>query len=180
MTQIHSTALVSKKARIGENVSIGPYVIVEDDVEIGNDCKIGPHVVIYNGARIGNKITIHQGASISHIPQDLKFANEKTYLHVGDGCVIHEFVTLHRGTKETGHTHIGKNCLFMAYSHVAHDNEIGDNCILANTVQLAGHVHIENYVILGGGVLVHQFTRIGQHSMVGGGYRVSQDVPPFI
>ncbi len=180
MTQIHSTALVSKKARVGENVSIGPYAIVEDDVEIGNDCKIGPHVVIYNGARIGNKITIHQGASISHIPQDLKFANEETYLHIGDGCVIHEFVTLHRGTKETGHTHIGKNCLFMAYSHVAHDNEIGDNCILANTVQLAGHVHIENYVILGGGVLVHQFTRIGQHSMVGGGYRVSQDVPPFI
>jgi UDP-N-acetylglucosamine acyltransferase len=179
MNHIHSTAIISKKAKIADNVTVGPYAVIEDDVEIGNDCQIGPHVVIYNGARIENKVTIHQGASVSHVPQDLKFGNEKTYLHIGDDCVIHEFVTLHRGTKETGHTRIGKNCLFMAYSHVAHDNVIGDNCILANAVQLAGHVHIENYVILGGGVLVHQFSSIGQHSMVGGGYRVPQDVPPF-
>jgi len=179
MTQIHSTAVVSKKAKIADNVSIGPYSIVEDDVEIGNDCKIGPHVVIYNGARIGNKVTIHQGASVSHIPQDLKFSNEESYIYIGDETVVHEFVTLHRGTKETGLTRVGKNCLLMAYSHVAHDNVIGDNCILANAVQLAGHVHIENYVILGGGVLVHQFSSIGQHSMVGGGYRIPQDVPPF-
>jgi UDP-N-acetylglucosamine acyltransferase len=179
MNQIHSTAIVSKKAKIAENVTIGPFVIIEDDVEIGNDCNIGPHVVIYNGARIGNKVTIHQGASVSHVPQDLKFANEVTYLHIGEGTIVHEFVTLHRGTKETGHTFVGKNCLLMAYSHVAHDNVIGDNCILANAVQLAGHVHIENYVILGGAVVVHQFTSIGQHSMVGGGSRVPQDVPPF-
>ena len=179
MNQIHPTAIVSKKAKIADSVSIGPYSIVEDDVEIGNDCSIGPHVVIYNGARIGNKVIIHQGASVSHTPQDLKFENEETFLHIGDETVVHEFATLHRGTKETGHTRIGKNCLLMAYSHVAHDNVIGDNCILANTVQLAGHVTIENYVILGGGVLVHQFSSIGQHSMIGGGYRIPQDVPPF-
>ena len=179
MDQIHSTAVVSKKAKIADNITVGPYAVIEDDVEIGNDCNIGPHVVIYNGARIGNKVTIHQGASISHVPQDLKFENEETYLHIDDGTVVHEFATVHRGTKETGRTLVGKNCLLMAYSHVAHDNVIGDNCILANAVQLAGHVHIENFVILGGGVLVHQFSSIGQHSMVGGGYRIPQDVPPF-
>jgi UDP-N-acetylglucosamine acyltransferase len=179
MNQIHPTAVVSKKAKIAENVTIGPFAVIEDDVEIGNNCNIGPHVVVYNGARIGNNVTIHQGASVSHIPQDLKFANEKTYLHIGEGTIVHEFVTLHRGTKETGHTYIGKNTLLMAYSHVAHDNRIGDNCILANAVQLAGHVHIENYAILGGGVVVHQFTSIGQHSMVQGGSKVPQDVPPF-
>jgi UDP-N-acetylglucosamine acyltransferase len=180
MAQIHPTAIVSKKAKIADNVSIGPYSIVEDDVEIGNDCKIGPHVVIYNGARIGNKVTIHQAASIAHTPQDLKFDNEESYFYVGDGCVIHEYVTLHRGTKETGFSRIGKNCLLMAYSHVAHDVVLGDNCILANAVQLAGHVVIEDYVIIGGLTPVHQFVHIGQHSMIGGGYRVPQDVPPFI
>ena len=179
MTQIHSTALVSKKAKIADNVSIGPYSIIEDDVEIGNDCKIGPHVVVYNGARIGNKVIIHQGASVSHIPQDLKFSNEESYFYIGDGCVIHEFVTLHRGTKETGFSRVGKNSLLMAYTHVAHDTIVGDNCILANLVQLAGHVVVEDFAIIGGGTSVHQFCDVGQHSMVGGGYRIPQDVPPF-
>lgn len=179
MTQIHSTAIVSKKAKIADNVSIGPYSIVEDDVEIGKDCTIGPHVVIYNGARIGNKVTIHQASSIAHTPQDLKFSNEESYFYVGDECVIHEYTTLHRGTKETGFSRIGKNCLLMAYSHVAHDTVVGDNCILANSVQLAGHVLVEDFVIIGGGTLIHQFCNVGQHAMVGGGFRVTQDVPPF-
>ncbi|HKI77191.1 MAG TPA: acyl-ACP--UDP-N-acetylglucosamine O-acyltransferase [Ignavibacteriaceae bacterium] len=180
MKTIHPTAIVSKNAKLGENISVGPYSIIEDDVEIGNDCKIGPHVVIYNGARIGNKVTIHQAASIAHTPQDLKFGNEETYFYVGDESVIHEYATLHRGTKETGFSRIGKNCLLMAYTHVAHDTVVGNNCILANGVQLAGHVELGNYVIIGGLTPVHQFCKIGEHSMIGGGFRVSQDVPPFI
>lgn len=180
MTDIHSTAIVSSKAKIGNNVSIGPYAVIEDDVEIGSDCRIGPHAVIYNGARIGNKVVIHQAASVAHIPQDLKFADEESYFYVGDECVIHEYVTLHRGTKETGFSRIGKKCLLMAYSHVAHDTIVGDNCILANGVQLAGHVVIEDFVIIGGLTPVHQFCIVGQHSMIGGGFRVTQDVPPFI
>jgi UDP-N-acetylglucosamine acyltransferase len=179
MSQIHSTAIVSKNAKIADNVSIGPYSVIEDDVEIGNDCTIGPHVVIYNGARIGNKVTSHQAASIAHTPQDLKFSNEESYFYVGDESIIHEYVTLHRGTKETGFSRVGKNCLLMAYTHVAHDTTVGDNCILANLVQLAGHVVVEDFVIIGGGTSVHQFCNVGQHSMVGGGYRIPQDVPPF-
>jgi len=180
MSNIHPTAIVSGKAKLGKNISVGPYAIIEDDVEIGDETSIGPHAVIYNGARIGNKVTIHQAASIAHIPQDLKFGNEKTYFYVGDNTVIHEYVTLHRGTKETGFSRIGSNCLLMAYSHVAHDTVVGDNCILANGVQLAGHVILEDYVIIGGLTPVHQFCNVGKHCMIGGGFRVTQDVPPFI
>ena len=180
MSEIHPTALVSSKAKLGNNVKVGPFAVIEDDVEIGNDTKIGPHAVIYNGARIGNNVTIHQAASIAHTPQDLKFGNEETYFYVGDNTVIHEYVTLHRGTKETGFSRIGKNCLLMAYSHVAHDTVVGDNCILANGVQLAGHVALEDYVIIGGMTPVHQFCIVGKHCMIGGGFRVTQDVPPFV
>ena len=180
MSKIHPTAIVSGKAKLGKNISVGPYAIIEDDVEIGDDTSIGPHAVIYNGARIGNKVTIHQAASIAHIPQDLKFGNEETYFYVGDNCVIHEYVTLHRGTKETGFSRIGSNCLLMAYSHVAHDTVVGNNCILANGVQLAGHVVLEDFVIIGGLTPVHQFCNVGKHCMIGGGFRVTQDVPPFI
>ena len=177
---IHPTAIVSKKATIRKNIKVSAYAIIEDDVEIGDDCNIVPHVVIYNGARIGNRVTIHQASSIAHIPQDLKFDNEYSLFYIGDDTKIHEFVTLHRGTKETGFSKVGKNCLLMAYAHVAHDSVLGDNCILANGVQIAGHVIIDENVIIGGFTPVHQFCKIGKHSMIGGGFRVTQDVPPFI
>ncbi|MGE5457945.1 MAG: acyl-ACP--UDP-N-acetylglucosamine O-acyltransferase [Methanococcaceae archaeon] len=180
MNNIHTTAVVSSKAILGDNITVGPYSIINDDVEIGDGCQIGPHTVIYDGARIGNRVKIFQGASIANIPQDLKFNGDPTQFIIGDDTTIHEFVTLHRGTHETGFSKIGNNCLLMAYAHVAHDSVIGDNCILANGVQIAGHVNIENFVIIGGLTPVHQFCNVGQHAMIGGGFRVVQDVPPFV
>ena len=140
MTQIHPTAIVSPKAELGENVVVEPFAIIEDDVEIGNDCWIGPHAVIYNGARLGERVKIFQGANVSNIPQDLKFGNEESYFYVGDDTSIRESVTLHRGTKATGISKVGKNCLIMAYSHVAHDCVVGDGVILTTATQVAGHV----------------------------------------
>jgi UDP-N-acetylglucosamine acyltransferase len=180
MNQIHPTALVSGKAKIGDNNIIHAFSIIEDDVEIGNDCEIGPSAVLYDGARIGNKVKIYQGASVAHRPQDLKFGNEKTYFYVDDNTVIHEFVTLHRGTQETGMSKVGKNCLLMAYTHIAHDCVIGDNVIFANAVQVAGHVHVEDWVIMGGTSAIHQFSFVGKHSMVGANAIVLKDVPPFV
>ena len=180
MNNIHPTAIVSKNASIGKDITVAPYAILEDDTEIGNNCEIGPYAVLYKGARLGKKVKIKQAASIAHVPQDLKFGGEDSVFIVGDNTVIHEYVTLHRGTKETGKSQVGKNCLLMAYCHVAHDCSIGDNCILANTVQIAGHVHIEDWVILGGIASVHQFVIIGQHSMIGASSYITQDVPPYI
>ncbi len=180
MVNIHPTAIVSSKAKLGNNVNVLPFTIIEDDVEIGNDCVIGPSAVLYNGARVGNNVVINQGASIAHTPQDFGFAGEETFFYIGDNTVIHEFVTLHKGTKSTGFSSVGKNCFLMAYSHVAHDSVVGDNCILSNGVQIAGHCILEDYVIIGGLTPVHQFCKVGQHSMTGGGFRIVQDVPPFV
>lgn len=180
MTQIHPTALISSKAQLAENVSIGAYVIIEDDVQIDEGTKIAPHACIYNGARIGKNVKIFQGASVSNIPQDLKYANEESLFYIGDNTTIREFATLHRGTVETRFSKIGNNCLLMAYTHVAHDCVIGNNVILANSVQIGGHVHLEDYVIIGGSTPIHQFVKIGQHAMVGGGFRVTVDIPPYI
>lgn len=180
MGNIHPSAIVSPKAELGENVVVGPHAIVYDDVVIGEETIIGPQAVVYDGARIGKRVKIFQGASVANVPQDLKFANEKSLFYIGDDTIIREFVTLHRGTVETGFSKIGKNCLLMAYAHIAHDCIIGDNCILANSVQIGGHVEIEDWVIIGGTTPVHQFCKIGQHAMVGGAFRVTVDVPPYI
>ena len=180
MIKQHPTAIVSPKAIIADNVEIAPYAIIEDNVEIGEGSYIGPHACIYNGAHIGTNTRIFQSASISHAPQDLKYANEPTEVFIGNNVTIHEFATVHRGTTATRKTTIGDDVLMMAYSHVAHDCLVGNKCILANSVQLGGHVHIGDWTILGGGVLVHQFSLVGKHAMVAGGYRAVQDVPPYI
>jgi UDP-N-acetylglucosamine acyltransferase len=180
MSTIHKTALIHPNAKIAEDVIIGPYCVVEKDVEIDEGTVVGPHVCIYDGARIGKNVKIFQGAAISNAPQDLKYAGEEAQFYIGDNTVIREFVTLHRGTVDKGYSRIGSNCLFMAYTHVAHDCVVGDNCIIANLVQIGGHVEIEDYVIVGGGTPIHQFSKIGQHCMVGGGFRVIADVPPYV
>jgi len=180
MSNIHSSALISPKAELGDNISVGPFTVIEDNVKIGNNCIIGPNVIIYDGARIGNNVKIYQGASVANHPQDLKFNNEESVFEIGDNTIIREFATLHRGTIELKKSVIGKNCLLMAYAHVAHDCIVGDNCILANCVQLGGHVEIDDWVIIGGGTLVHQFEKVGKHAMIGGGFRITSDVPPFV
>ncbi len=179
MATIHPTAIVHPGAKLGNDVEVGPYSIIEDDVIIGDNCKIDSHVYIVSGTRLGKNIRVGKGALIGGDPQDLKYRGEKTYLEVGDGTTIREFATLHRGTSYHYKTVIGQNCFIMAYAHVAHDCIIGNHVILSNAVNLAGHVEIGDYAGIGGLTGVHQFVRIGPYSYVGGGFRVIRDVPPY-
>lgn len=180
MSEIHPTALISPKARIGNNVSIGSYSIIQDDVEIGDNTSIGSNSVVYNGARIGNNVTILNSASISHIPQDKKFNNEYSLLFIGDNSLIGDFATLHRGTEATGKTVIGKNTCISNYSHVAHDCIIGDFVNIGNFVQIGGHVEIGDFSIAEDFSSFHQFCKIGKYVTVQMTFKISMDVPPFI
>jgi UDP-N-acetylglucosamine acyltransferase len=172
-------ANVHPDAVIGSNVVIEPFATIQKDVVIGDGCWIGPNAVICEGARLGKNVKVFSGASVSSIPQDLKFAGEKTETFIGDNTVIRESVTISRGTVDKHKTVIGKNCLLMAYVHIAHDCIIGNNCIFANAVQVAGHVTIEDWAIIGGASALHQFVRVGAHVMLSGGSLVRKDVPPY-
>jgi UDP-N-acetylglucosamine acyltransferase len=174
MTSIHP------EAKIGKDVVIDSFTTIHKDVVIGNGTWIGPNVTIFNGARIGENCKIFPGSVISAIPQDLKFDEEVTTAEIGDNSIIREYVTINRGTTDRNKTVVGKNCLLMAYVHVAHDCIIGDNCILANCVNLAGHVTLGDFVIIEGVVGVQQFVEIGQHSFIAAGSNVRKNVPPFI
>ena len=172
-------AYIHPQAKIARNVVIEPFSTIHKNVEIDEGTWIGSNVTIMEGARIGKNVKIYPGAVISSTPQDLKFGGEETTAEIGDNTVIREYVTLSRGTIDKHKTIIGKDCLLMAYVHIAHDCEVGDNCIIANTTQLAGHVQVENWAIIGGSSAVHQFVKIGAHVMVSGGSLVRKDVPPF-
>ena len=168
-------------AKIGNNVHIGPFTVIEENVVIGDNCRIGSNVHIFNGARIGDGVQIFPFSSISATPQSMKREEEKAILEIGNGTLIRESCTINRGNPLFGgKTTIGENCLLMAYVHVAHDCHVGNNCVLANNVTLAGHIEVGKYATLGGLVAVHQFVRIGEQVMIGGGSLVRKDVPPYV
>ena len=173
-------ANIHPDATIGEGVVIEPFSTIYGDVEIGDGTWIGPNVTIMDGARIGKNCKVFPGAVISAIPQDLKYAGEKTTAIIGDNTIIRECVTVNKGTSDRNTTKVGDNCLLMAYVHVAHDCDLGNNIILANCVNLAGHITIHDFAILEGMVAVQQFVTIGKHSFIAGGSLVRKNVPPFV
>lgn len=179
MSAIHPTAIVSPKAELADDVEVGPYTIIEENVKIGGGTKVASSVLLASGATLGSNVEVHHGAVIGTTPQDLKFGGEVTQVVIGDGTVVREYATVNRGTKAYGTTTVGKECMLMAYSHVAHDCILGDGVIMVNAVNLAGHVEVGDYAIIGGVVPVHQFVKIGAHAMIGGGFRVQQDICPY-
>ena len=176
---IHSTAIIDSKAKISENVHIGPYCVIGPNVEINENTEIQSHVNISGHTKIGKGNKIYPFVSIND-PQDLKYNGEPTNLVIGDNNKIREYVTINPGTVGGGgKTIIGNNCLLMVSSHVAHDCQLGNNIIIANNVAIAGHAIIEDHVIIGGNSAVQQFTRIGKMAMIGGMTGVLHDVIPY-
>jgi UDP-N-acetylglucosamine acyltransferase len=178
---IHETAIVHPKAEIGQNVDIGAFSIIRENVAIGSGTTIGPHVVIDPFVDIGADCRIFQYAAIGAEPQALAFSGEETYVKIGRGNIIREFVTIHRGTSEGGGvTEVGEENLIMAYSHIAHDCKLGKNIVLSNAATLAGHITIGDHATVGGLVAIHQFVRVGNYAFIGGKSAVVKDIPPYM
>ena len=177
---IHKTAIVDLKAKISDNVEIGPYSIIGPEVEIGANSIIHSHVNIVGNTKIGSGNQIYPFSSIGTPPQDLKYKGEKNSLVIGNNNKFREYVNINPGTEQGGGiTKIGDNNLFMVYCHVAHDCLISNNTVLANNVQVGGHVTIQNSAIVGGSCAIHQFSRIGESAMIGGMTGVLSDIIPF-
>lgn len=180
MTQIHPSAVVSKKARLGADVEIGPLCVIEDDVVIGDQCRLASHVVIKSGTTLGTGNQISEAAVLGGKPQHLRAVDRCGRLRIGDHNVIREHVTIHRGLTAEDCTTLGDGNLLMVNVHVAHDCHIGNQTVMVNNVMLAGHVTVGDRAYFGGAAGVHQFCRIGRLAMIGGQAHISQDVPPFM
>ena len=177
---IHPSAIIQAGAKIGKEVTVGPFAYIGAEVSIGDGTSVGPHTVIEGDTSIGKNNRIFSHAAIGTIPQDLKYAGEKVQLVIGDNNIIREFTLINPGTKGGGSvTKIGNNNLLMGYVHLGHDVIMGNHCILANGATLAGHVELGDHVVIGGLTPVHQFVHIGDYAMIGGASALAQDIPPF-
>lgn len=180
MSTIHPSAVVSPSAKLANDVQVGPFAVIGPDVIVKSGTRIGPHTLIEGNTTIGAECEIHCGAVVGTPPQDVKYRDEPTEVVIGDRTIIREYATINRGTKASGRTTVGSDCMLMSYAHVAHDCVIGNHVVLANAVNMGGHVVIDDWAMVGGITPIHQFVRIGSHAFVGGASRVAKDVPPYV
>ncbi len=177
---ISPLASVHPEAKLGDNITVGPFVVIEKDVVIGDNCEIRAHSSILDGARIGKNNTFYEGCVISATPQDFRWKGEKSYVEIGDGNAIHEQVIINRSIYEGGYTKIGNENYLMAQSHVGHDTVMTNHCVVGNGCLIAGNVRMSHCSILSSGVIVHEDCHIGAWAMVKGGSRVTGNVPPYV
>ena len=177
---IHPTAIIDPGARLGQNVSVGPYSVIEADCHIGDNVWIDTHVKIARYTSIGSGSRIYKGALVGEEPQDHRFkVGVVSRTEIGANVTLREYVTIHRSPFEGGITSVGEGTLLMAFCHVGHDAQIGNYVTAANHTAFSGHVIVEDRAVLSGYVLIHQFCRIGKLAMIGGRTIILQDVPPF-
>jgi UDP-N-acetylglucosamine acyltransferase len=180
MTDVHDTAIVGDQVELGDNVSVGPFCVLEGPVSIGDDTSLNSRVQVTGPATIGPRNQIEVGCVIGTPPQDWSFEEDsQTGVAIGADNVFREYVTVNRATNDGASTTIGDDNMIMSYSHIAHDCVIGDDIDMANGVSLAGHVTINDHVIVSGHTGFHQFVRVGEYAMVGGLSRIVKDVVPY-
>ncbi len=179
--KIHPTAVVDAEAQLGADIEIGPLSVIGSQAVIGEKTIIQSHVVIEAEVAIGTDNFIGHGAIIGAAPQDLSFSpKRKTRVEIGNGNVIREYCTIHRGSAEGSATKIGNENFLMVATHVGHNCVVGNNVIIANNCLLGGYVHVDDGAFLGGGGVFHQHMRIGRLALTQGASGFSKDIPPFL
>ena len=181
MTEIHATAVVDKSASIGDDVRIGAFCVIGPEAALADGVELGHHVVLEGRVALDPGVKIGHGAVLGGVPQDLKFKpGTPSGVRIGQGSVVREYVTVHRSTQPDGWTEIGRDCLVMAMSHVAHDCRIGHGVIIINYAGITGHCEIGDRATVGGLTGMVPFTRVGTHAYVGGMAKLNADVPPYV
>lgn len=178
---IAANACVDPRARIDDDVEIGPFCVIGPQAEIGRGTRLENNVTLMGHVRLGRRNHVYPGAVLGGEPQDISYTGTDTKVVIGDDNVIREGVTVNRASeKENGVTRVGNGNFLMACCHVAHDCQLTNHIVIANNTLLGGHVHVHDHASLSGGVAVHHFATVGSYSFVGGLSAVRHDVPPYM
>jgi len=200
-TNVPQIIVDNPQAKLGENVYIGDYVVIEDNVEIGNNTvihpftyigentKIGndviiyPRVTIYKNTEIGNRVIIHSGAVIAADGFGYYRENNEhiKIKHVGkviieDDVEIGANTTIDRAMIDE--TVIKKGTKIDNLVMVAHNCTVGERTIFAAQVGLAGSTKVGNDVILAGQVGVADHIKIGDNVIVTGKSGIWSNLEP--
>ncbi|MBL7748763.1 MAG: UDP-3-O-(3-hydroxymyristoyl)glucosamine N-acyltransferase [Chitinophagaceae bacterium] len=174
LTGIQQPSYIAKTATYGENVFIGAFAYLGDNVKVGNNTKIYPNAYIGNNVTIGDNTVIHPGVKIYH---DCKVGNQVT-IHAGTviGSDGFGFAPQADGTLKKvpqlgnvvieDHVEIGANATIDRAT-------IGSTLIksgakLDNLIQIAHNVEVGNFTVIAAQAGVSGSTKIGKGVMIGG------------
>jgi UDP-3-O-[3-hydroxymyristoyl] glucosamine N-acyltransferase len=188
---IHPTALVAKSARMDSNVSVGPFVVIEEDVvieagtrvdarcvigrgvQVGRQCRLYPGVVLYPQVRLGHRVMIHSGTVVGSDGFGYVFGEGRHWkfpqaggVEIGDDVEIGSNCTIDRGS--LGVTRIGNGCKLDNLVHVAHNVTIGEHALIAAQAGISGSCRIGSHVMIGGQAGLGEHCQIGDRAALGG------------
>lgn len=186
---ISEKALISKSSQIGQNVTIYPFVYIDEEVRIGDNtiiypfsfvgketsigsnCLIYPNVTIREKVKIGNRVIIHSGTVIGSDGFGYIFADGRHNkipqvggLIIEDDVEIGAGVTIDRAT--TGYTVIGQGTKIDNLVQIAHNVKIGKNVIIVAQVGIAGSSSVGDGCILAGQVGISDHVEIEGGSII--------------
>lgn len=180
--RIATTAIVSPKARIGVNVTIGEYCVVADDVEIGDDTELRHHVVIGNKVRIGKRCLVKSNAVLGEEGFGVGYDENGHTLrmpHFGGviieddveiGCMVTvclgtlDPTVVRNGAKIDDHVHLGHNC------------DIGEDAIITACVCVGGGAKVGRQAYLGLNANLMNQTSMGDRAYAGLGANIVRSV----
>ncbi len=188
---IHTTAIVAPSARLGPNVFVGPYVVIEDEVEIGEGsiveafcflgvgsaigekCRLHPRVTLYPGAKLGTSVELHSGAVIGSDGFGYVFGEGRHWkfpqigsVEVEDNVEIGANTTIDRGS--LGVTKIAADVKIDNLVQIAHNVHIGEHSIVAAQTGISGSSSLGKGVILAGQVGLGERANLEDGVIVGG------------
>jgi UDP-3-O-[3-hydroxymyristoyl] glucosamine N-acyltransferase len=190
---IHASAVIGAKVQLGEDVTIGPCAVIEDNarigartrieagavigrgVRIGDYCYIYPRAVLYPGVTIGNWVIVHAGAVLGadgfgyvRNPANgayTQFPQQGT-LVIEDEVEIGANSTIDRGA--LSETRIRRGTKIDNLVHVGHNCDIGEDVILVALTGISGSSSVGNGAVLAGQVGIGDHAHVGPGVILGG------------
>jgi UDP-3-O-[3-hydroxymyristoyl] glucosamine N-acyltransferase len=197
---VHQTAIVDPSAKLGDKVSLGPYVVVGPGAEIGIGCHISAQAVIGPGVVIGDDTRVGPGSSLSHCligrrcqlhdgvrigtrgfgfamdPEGYVDVPQLGRVIIEDDVEVGANVTIDRGAGPD--TVVGAGAKIDNLVQIGHNVQIGRGCILVAQSGIAGSTKLEDQVVLAAQAGVAGHLRIGKGAQIAAKCGVMRDVAP--
>lgn len=165
---------ISKQVKIGDNVKIGDFVVIEDNVEIGINCVISHGVVIKDGSIIGNGVRIDENSVVGKLPMraatsSMKDETKLPPCRIGDNVIIGASAIIYRGCD------IKKDTLIADLATVRENVKIGEKTIVGRNVSIENYCTVGNYCKLETNAYITAFSNLEDHVFIAPGVVTSND-----
>ncbi|MGZ9147844.1 MAG: UDP-3-O-(3-hydroxymyristoyl)glucosamine N-acyltransferase [Candidatus Deferrimicrobiaceae bacterium] len=170
---ISDKAVVDPSARLGRDVTVAPFVVIQEGAEVGDrtalfpgvyvgkgvtigpDCLAYPHVVLYHDVTVGSRVILHAGCVIGSdgfgfapTAEGFRKIPQVGTVEIGDDVEIGANTTIDRAA--LGVTRISRGTKLDNLVQVGHNVVIGSDTVIAAQAGISGSVRIGSRVMIGG------------------------------